>query len=663
MHTQKPAICSLENIIRAPSELRKLGLKSFASLPLVANKRTIGVIHCNYYKYNEKISDRLLVLMEAFGTRSAMALDRARREEIGQIWRQLDQEIITCSNLNDLYQLFTQKALDALNAEFAVFYPSNPTTSSDELVLINDKTVVLGEHKHEWVQPVGGKRGQVYQEILKNPDGTLIVNDIDSQQTKYHSTLSQREKIKAFVAIRLNVIPVKGGNPKVAGLLFLNYRKPTHFQPDDLIDLQHAGNLIASSILRLNLLADFQRTSEQHTIQLGAFLDIFKSFKNAGNNLDLNLIAEHTIKAFTVDACTIVEFNSKKKRFSDRGTAGLKYPTKHYTFSPEYQEFFQIEEDFLEINDIQSNPLMNKSDFVKREKIKSVFLYPLLVDEQPLGLLFINFRTIKQISIEEKESIGMFASLTALFLHQEHLGHKLDQSQQRLDRRLFLDWVSMIEATWRHSLVQKTSSIQNYTTVLQKRLERIGHLPDEMAGIPDHIEDINRLATDIANAPPRVPQSWEMERETLFIGPILEIAADREKKLAEFRQLPAINIFIQAEDIANTKTKGFKRWLIYTIEALLQNARNAMPDGGDVTLHYVRNDEWVEIRVTDTGKGISRVVQKRIFKELIPREEDKNGMGIGSLLAATIIEEHDGMITVEKTGNTGTTILIRLPAI
>jgi signal transduction histidine kinase len=68
------------------------------------------------------------------------------------------------------------------------------------------------------------------------------------------------------------------------------------------------------------------------------------------------------------------------------------------------------------------------------------------------------------------------------------------------------------------------------------------------------------------------------------------------------------------------------------------------------------------VRIQDTGVGVPREVQPRLFRELVNKGEDEVGLGVGSLLAANIVEEHEGTIELESPGPGDTTVLIRLPA-
>jgi nitrogen-specific signal transduction histidine kinase len=80
-----------------------------------------------------------------------------------------------------------------------------------------------------------------------------------------------------------------------------------------------------------------------------------------------------------------------------------------------------------------------------------------------------------------------------------------------------------------------------------------------------------------------------------------------------------------------------------------------------VTVTGRRAGRWAEVRIQDTGSGVPEATRCKLFKELIPKEQDEAGMGIGGLLAATIVEEHKGRIELEKAGPGDTTVLICLP--
>jgi PAS domain S-box-containing protein len=83
---------------------------------------------------------------------------------------------------------------------------------------------------------------------------------------------------------------------------------------------------------------------------------------------------------------------------------------------------------------------------------------------------------------------------------------------------------------------------------------------------------------------------------------------------------------------------------------------------GTITISTRHNGEWAEIRVSDTGTGISRVNCARIFDPFFTTKEVGKGTGQGlSISHNVVVEKHGGTITVETEEGVGTTFIIRLP--
>ncbi len=103
---------------------------------------------------------------------------------------------------------------------------------------------------------------------------------------------------------------------------------------------------------------------------------------------------------------------------------------------------------------------------------------------------------------------------------------------------------------------------------------------------------------------------------------------------------------------------------------LIVNAAHAINDvveskGGEkgvITLSTHIDDNWVEVRIKDTGKGIPENIRQRIFDPFYTTKEVGKGSGQGLAIAHSIIvENHQGQIYFESEMNKGTTFIIRLP--
>src|SRR5262249_55061270 len=92
---------------------------------------------------------------------------------------------------------------------------------------------------------------------------------------------------------------------------------------------------------------------------------------------------------------------------------------------------------------------------------------------------------------------------------------------------------------------------------------------------------------------------------------------------------------------------------------LLQNAVDAMPQGGTVTVTGQRTATHVRLSVRDTGSGIPVEHLAQIFEPLYTTKPQ--GTGLGLYIVREIIAAHEGQVTVESIEGEGTTMTIMLP--
>ena len=105
------------------------------------------------------------------------------------------------------------------------------------------------------------------------------------------------------------------------------------------------------------------------------------------------------------------------------------------------------------------------------------------------------------------------------------------------------------------------------------------------------------------------------------------------------------------------------KWTAEALFNLLDNAVKYTPAGGKITVTVEEWEMYVEIKVTDTGKGISESNQAAIFRRFYREEEvhDQPGVGIGLYLAREIITQQGGYIKVVSELGNGSAFSIMLP--
>jgi signal transduction histidine kinase len=96
---------------------------------------------------------------------------------------------------------------------------------------------------------------------------------------------------------------------------------------------------------------------------------------------------------------------------------------------------------------------------------------------------------------------------------------------------------------------------------------------------------------------------------------------------------------------------------------LLVNARDAMPEGGELRILTEAVDSKIEIIVQDTGTGISRENINKIYDPFFTTKAAGKGTGLGLSVTYGIVQEHGGAITVESQPGVGTSFKLELPLV
>jgi two-component system sensor histidine kinase/response regulator len=98
------------------------------------------------------------------------------------------------------------------------------------------------------------------------------------------------------------------------------------------------------------------------------------------------------------------------------------------------------------------------------------------------------------------------------------------------------------------------------------------------------------------------------------------------------------------------------------IQNVIINALQASAESkGPVSVSCARKDFYVDVRVEDTGYGITQAQLAKIFDPYFTTKQGKSGTGLGLYITKKVVEDHNGSIKVDSTPQVGTTFTIRLP--
>ncbi len=110
---------------------------------------------------------------------------------------------------------------------------------------------------------------------------------------------------------------------------------------------------------------------------------------------------------------------------------------------------------------------------------------------------------------------------------------------------------------------------------------------------------------------------------------------------------------------------GNEAQLYRLVSNLIDNAIQATPAGGNVTVLLRKSESYAIVEVQDTGVGIAAVDQRRIFDRFYRVEVDRSrhtgGSGLGLAIALAIVQAHQGTIHIQSQIGKGSIFTLRLP--
>jgi len=145
--------------------------------------------------------------------------------------------------------------------------------------------------------------------------------------------------------------------------------------------------------------------------------------------------------------------------------------------------------------------------------------------------------------------------------------------------------------------------------------------------------------------------------EAISINKLIEDVAKLLSPQAEKSKIAIIPVLSDIPDIT-----ADPRQIEQVFFNLVVNAMQAIGASGTIWVETaMQGQDYIEIRVRDTGPSIPENIQCRIFDPFFTTKPVGKGTGLGLSICAGIIKDHNGSIDVESSAGKGATFIIRLP--
>ncbi|GAB4346014.1 MAG: hypothetical protein Kow0089_23190 [Desulfobulbaceae bacterium] len=246
-----------------------------------------------------------------------------------------------------------------------------------------------------------------------------------------------------------------------------------------------------------------------------------------------------------------------------------------------------------------------------------------------------------------------------------------EAEQETLRSQLFasqkMEAVGILAGGVAHDFNNILTTILGYSQIMAMRLDD----EDPMRSMVQDIYDAAERATGLTRQLLAFSRKQVMETHVANLN---DIVKNVSKMLGRLIGEDIEMRLLLADSIGNVKVDVGQ--IEQVIMNLVVNARDAMPDGGKLTIetaeveldeqyaaahHGVEPGVYSVLTVTDTGRGMSPTVQEKVFEPFFTTKKRGKGTGLGLSTVYGIVRQHKGHIYVYSEEGKGTTFKIYLP--
>lgn len=419
-----------------------------------------------------------------------------------------------------------------------------------------------------------------------------------------------------------------------------------------------------------------RKTEEMKTLhELGKKLNSIASKEEM-----LPWIASHAAKLLGVEVCN---YRIREGDYLVRGggtTEGLAIMKKErLKIGESVSGLIALEKKPVVVEDIRDD-----QRYIKEHRQVAVSLgftsflgVPMMREGEVMGVLNLLSKKKRKFTKGDVELLTSFADMTAIALENARLFEDLQEAKREVE--LFgEDMEQMVEERTKELMELHNQLIHS------ERLAATGRLSASIAHeINNPLQAIDSFISSVINESDEA--SRHVEYLKLAQEGIYQIAGIVKQLLAfsrpgkEVRTAQDINPIIEqtlamlkkellrskikcieelSEDLPKVRVSSQQMNQIFV--NLILNARDAMPEGGEINIRTGKIADYVFVEVSDKGKGMSEEVMNRMYEPFFTTKKGK-GSGLGLSVSYGIIRSHGGDLIVESKENVGTTFTMKLP--
>ncbi|OGS21895.1 MAG: hypothetical protein A3J83_04720 [Elusimicrobia bacterium RIFOXYA2_FULL_40_6] len=230
---------------------------------------------------------------------------------------------------------------------------------------------------------------------------------------------------------------------------------------------------------------------------------------------------------------------------------------------------------------------------------------------------------------------------------------ELKESQEKLVQTSKMAAVGQLAGGVAHEINNPLGVILGFAQIVVRNIKEGDNLYMPLKSIEREAIRCKNLVSDLLTFSRTGKSTMELIDLNTTIGSALALVETRSKT----QNVEIIRIFGEGLPKITANSNQIQQIIVN----LCNNAIDAMPQAGKITIGTSKLDKEIEITVSDTGTGMSEETKKHLFEPFFTTKEVGKGTGLGLSLVYEIVKKHNGNIEVKSEQNTGTTFIIKLP--
>jgi len=235
-----------------------------------------------------------------------------------------------------------------------------------------------------------------------------------------------------------------------------------------------------------------------------------------------------------------------------------------------------------------------------------------------------------------------------------HMNYLLQETQEELIGKERLSLIGRMASTILHDMKNPMSTIGGYAQLIKMKKHSSEQLAKYADIIAKQVIQFTTMTQDLLS----FAQGGEQMRlrSVQMAGYLTECCDSLILKFEE--QDVSFSRDLNFEGEVRIDTGRFFR----VLENIASNALDLLDETGKFTISSLEVETGVRIVIEDNGPGMSDEVRENAFKEFYTHGKRK-GTGLGLAIVKRIVDEHDGIISIESELGVGTKFIIDLPAV